>query len=72
MRLAGGRCIHIPLAAPHFRYDWERVRYPINEGPVVLWRAGRLFLVYSASDTGTPDYALGMLTHVGGLPPTPA
>jgi GH43 family beta-xylosidase len=47
-------------------YDWERVRYPINEGPVVLRRAGRLFLVYSASDTGTPDYALGMLTHVGG------
>jgi len=26
VRLAGGRCIHIPLAAPHFRYDWERVR----------------------------------------------
>jgi methionine aminotransferase len=26
IRLAGGRCIHIPLAAPHFRYDWERVR----------------------------------------------
>jgi len=25
VRLAGGRCIHIPLAAPHFRYDWERV-----------------------------------------------
>ena len=47
-------------------YDWERVRYPINEGPAVLRRAGRLFLVYSASDTGTPDYALGMLTHTGG------
>lgn len=47
-------------------YDWEQVRYPINEGPVVLQRAGRLFLVYSASDTGTPDYALGLLTHVGG------
>lgn len=25
IRLAGGRCIHIPLAAPDFRYDWERV-----------------------------------------------
>ena len=47
-------------------YDWERVRYPINEGPVVLRRSGRLFLVYSASDTGTPDYALGMLTYAGG------
>jgi methionine aminotransferase len=26
IRLAGGRCIHIPLEAPHFRYDWDRVR----------------------------------------------
>ncbi|HEV8444877.1 MAG TPA: methionine aminotransferase [Steroidobacteraceae bacterium] len=30
VRLAGGRCIHIPLAAPHFRYDWERVRANIG------------------------------------------
>ena len=22
IRLAGGRCIHIPLEAPHFRFDW--------------------------------------------------
>jgi len=26
VRLAGGRCIHIPLQAPQFRYDWDRVR----------------------------------------------
>ena len=26
VRLAGGRCVRVPLAAPHFRYDWERVR----------------------------------------------
>jgi methionine aminotransferase len=26
IRLAGGRCIHVPLEAPHFRYDWDRVR----------------------------------------------
>jgi methionine transaminase len=31
VRLAGGRCVHIPLAAPHFRYDWDRVRAAINE-----------------------------------------
>ena len=31
IRLAGGRCIHIPLAAPEFRYDWERVRSVLNE-----------------------------------------
>jgi methionine aminotransferase len=26
IRLAGGRCIHIPLTPPDFRYDWDRVR----------------------------------------------
>jgi methionine transaminase len=31
IRLAGGRCVHIPLAAPAFRYDWDRVRAAINE-----------------------------------------
>ena len=31
IRLAGGRCVHIPLAAPDFRYDWDRVRAAINE-----------------------------------------
>jgi methionine aminotransferase len=30
IRLAGGRCIHIPLEAPGFRYDWDRVRAAIN------------------------------------------
>jgi len=31
IRLAGGRCIHIPLEAPHFRYDWHRVRGALSE-----------------------------------------
>ena len=31
IRLAGGRCIHIPLEAPHFRYDWERVKHAITD-----------------------------------------
>jgi methionine aminotransferase len=30
VRLAGGRCIHIPLAAPSFRYDWDRVREALS------------------------------------------
>lgn len=33
----------------------------VREGPVVLQHAGKLFLVYSACDTGKPDYKLGML-----------
>ena len=44
---------------------WERVRYPINEAPEILQHDGKTFLIYSASDTGTPDYALGMLTLSG-------
>ena len=31
VRLAGGRCIHIPLEASRFRYDWDRVRAALNE-----------------------------------------
>ena len=34
----------------------------VREGPQVLQHQGKLFLVYSACDTGKPDYKLGMLT----------
>jgi len=30
VRLAGGRCIRLPLTQPGFRYDWERVRRTLN------------------------------------------
>ena len=31
VRLAGGRCIRLPLLPPDFRYDWDRVRAAIND-----------------------------------------
>ena len=31
VRLAGARCIRIPLQPPGFRYDWDRVRAAIND-----------------------------------------
>ena len=31
VRLAGARCIRIPLMPPGFRYDWDRVRATIND-----------------------------------------
>lgn len=31
VRLAGARCVRIPLMPPGFRYDWDRVRSAINE-----------------------------------------
>lgn len=49
----------VMLSQPEF--DWERVRYAVNEGPAVLRRNGRLFLTYSAAGTG-PEYCVGMLT----------
>jgi GH43 family beta-xylosidase len=42
---------------PAFGFGCEEVR----EGPVVLERNGKLFLTYSACDTGKPDYKIGML-----------
>jgi methionine transaminase len=31
VRLAGARCVHIPMTPPEFRFDWDRVRGAINE-----------------------------------------
>ncbi|MFF8099381.1 family 43 glycosylhydrolase [Streptomyces sp. NPDC016640] len=46
-------------------YDWERQGGTVNEGPEILQRGGRTFLVYSASGCWTPDYKLGQLTLTG-------
>jgi len=40
-------------------YDWERIGTPyVNEGPQVLRRNGKTFVIYSASGSWTPDYCL--------------
>jgi len=31
VRLAGGRCVRLPLSPPDFRYDWDRVRAALTE-----------------------------------------
>lgn len=31
VRLAGARCVHVPLLPPTFAYDWDRVRAAVNE-----------------------------------------
>ena len=50
-------CLTIP------EFDWERQGgMPINEGPAILKRGGRIFAIYSASTTWSEDYCLGMLT----------
>lgn len=48
-------------------YDWEKQGNPhVNEGPQVLMRDGKIFIIYSASGSWTDDYCLGQLTYVGG------
>jgi GH43 family beta-xylosidase len=42
---------------------WERNTMPICEGPQVLRRNGKIFIVYSASASWTMDYCLGLLVN---------
>ena len=62
------------LAGPRVRIStpelpWECIGHPlVNEGPQVLRRAGRTFVVYSASGSWTDDYALGLLELTGADP----
>ena len=51
--------VQVLLTTPD--YDWERVGFWVNEGPAVLKRNGRIFVTYSASETGIA-YCVGMLT----------
>lgn len=53
------KTVQVMLSTPD--YDWERKGFWVNEGPAVLKSDGRLFLTYSASDTGS-SYCMGMLT----------
>ena len=53
------KTVQVLLTSPD--YDWERVGFWVNEGPGVLKRNGKIFLTYSASETGAA-YCVGMLT----------
>ncbi|MCR4596551.1 MAG: family 43 glycosylhydrolase [Lachnospiraceae bacterium] len=51
--------VQVLLTTPD--YDWERRGFWVNEGPAVIKRNGRVYVTYSASDTGI-NYCMGMLT----------
>lgn len=51
--------VQVLLTTPD--YDWERIGFWVNEGPAAIHHAGKIFLTYSASETGT-CYCMGMLT----------
>lgn len=50
--------VQVLLTTPD--YDWERVNIWVNEGPAVLKKDGKIYLTYSASDTG-PAYCIGLM-----------
>ncbi|MFT4009090.1 MAG: glycoside hydrolase family 43 protein [Nocardioidaceae bacterium] len=59
-----------------YDYPWERIRddgpEAINEGPQLLQRAGRTFVVYSCGSALLPSYKLGLLELVGPDPLDPS
>lgn len=42
-------------------YDWEVIGFDVNEGPAVIKRNGKIFIAYSASETGH-NYCMGLLS----------
>jgi GH43 family beta-xylosidase len=53
-------------------YDWETHVDHTNEGPFVLERNGKLYIVYSASGAAFDEYCLGILKFKGGKVTDPA
>ncbi|MDF2613910.1 MAG: alpha-N-arabinofuranosidase [Clostridia bacterium] len=50
-----------PVMLSKPEYDWEKVRYAVNEGPAVIKKNNKIFLTYSAAGTGE-EYCIGLLT----------
>ena len=53
------KTVQVLLTTPD--YDWERAGFWVNEGPAVIHHDGKIYLTYSASETGAA-YCMGMLT----------
>lgn len=54
------KLISMPMLLTEPEYDWEKVRFPVNEGPAVLKHGKDIFVCFSASGTG-PEYCVGVL-----------
>ncbi len=59
----GDMAAHKVLSEPLL--PWERVRNPVNEGAAAMYRGGKVFVAYSASDCWSDSYQLGLLTYRG-------
>lgn len=48
-----------PMMLSRPEYDWERIRFKVNEGPAVLKSDDKIIVFFSASGTGE-EYCVGM------------
>ncbi|MCR5546463.1 MAG: family 43 glycosylhydrolase [Lachnospiraceae bacterium] len=55
--------VQVLLTTPD--YDWERVGFWVNEGPSVVKKENKIYLTFSASETGAA-YCVGMLSTESG------
>lgn len=53
------KSVQVLLTTPD--YGWERVGFWVNEGPAIIKHDGKIFLTYSASETGI-HYCMGMMS----------
>lgn len=53
------KTVQVLLTTPD--YDWERVGFWVNEGPAIIKRNGRIFMTFSASETGV-CYCMGLMS----------
>jgi GH43 family beta-xylosidase len=68
--IAGERVL---ISSPCHDWEWQAGCGPrVNEGPQVLSRHGRVFIIYSADQSWTDNYKLGLLQLVGSDPMDPA
>lgn len=48
-------------------FSWEKNGWRVNEGPAVLYKGDRVYIVYSASGYSSGKYCLGLLTCTGDI-----
>ena len=53
------KTVQVLLTTPD--YDWERIGFWVNDGPAVIHHDGKIYMTYSASETGAA-YCMGMLS----------
>lgn len=54
------KLISKPILLTEPEYDWECIRYRVNEGPAVLKTDDKVYVFFSASGTGE-EYCMGMV-----------